>query len=161
MRVWHYELNMPLGPMWAAFDESGRLWELAFGGLDPRATMPLAPKAQREVHRYLLRQLDAYFAGTLHTFTVPLHPQGKDFHKRVWEELVTIPFGRPLALHDLVARFHGDVSQFEVETALQANPIAIVIPGHRVLGADGSIPGYAMTHDLQKSLLIHEGAWKD
>ena len=76
MLLRHYELTIPLGPMWAAFDERGRLRLLKFGTLDPRETMPLASKSQREVYRYLVRQLEAYFTGTLRTFTVPLGPQG-------------------------------------------------------------------------------------
>lgn len=156
MLLWHYELTIPLGSMWAAFDERGRLRLLKFGTLDPRATMPLAPKSQREVHRFLTRQLEAYFAGTLRTFTVPLDPVGTEFQLRVWDETMAIPYGRILELDKLVRRLGGEESRAAVEEALGANPIEILLPIHRVVCADGALPGYAPGSAIQKALLTHE-----
>ena len=157
MLLRYYELTIPLGPMWAAFDERGRLRHLAFGSLDPRATMPLASKSQREVFRYLVRQLEAYFAGTLRTFTVPLAPQGEAFQVRVWDEVSTIPFGETLVLEELVRRVGGEDVQQAVEAALNDNPIQILLPSHRVIGPKGSFPGYGTGSAVQKALLTHEG----
>ncbi len=156
MLLWHYELNIPLGSMWAAFDERGRLRFLKFGTLDPRATMPLAPKSQREVYRFLVRQLEAYFAGTLRTFTVPLDPMGTEFHQRVWDEVMAIPYGRTLELDKLVHRLGGDAVREEVLEALSANPIEILLPIHRVVSTEGAFPGYTPGSAIQKALLTHE-----
>ncbi len=156
MLLWHYELTIPLGSMWAAFDERGRLRFLKFGTLDPRATMPLAPKSQREVYRFLTRQLDAYFAGTLRTFTVPLDPIGTELQQRVWDETMAIPYGGTLELDKLVRRLGGEDARPAVEEALGANPIEILLPIHRVVCADGAFPGYAPGSAIQKALLTHE-----
>lgn len=156
MLLWHYELTIPLGSMWAAFDERGRLRFLKFGTLDPRATMPLAPKSQREVYRFLARQLEAYFAGTLRTFTVPLDPIGTEFQQRVWDETMAIPYGGTLELDKLVRRLGGEDARSAVEEALGANPIEILLPIHRVVCVDGALPGYAPGSAIQKALLTHE-----
>ncbi len=156
MLLWHYELTIPLGPMWAAFDERGRLRHLKFGTLDPRATMPLAPKSQREVYRYLVRQMEAYFAGTLRTFTVPLDPLGTEFQLRVWDEVSAIPYGKTLDLDEMVRALGGEDTRKDVETALKGNPIEILIPTHRVVGPDGLFPGFGSGSAIQKALLTHE-----
>lgn len=157
MLLWHYELTVPLGPMWAAFDERGRLRWLKFGTLDPRATMPLALKSQREVYRFLVRQLEAYFAGTLRTFTVPLDPVGTEFPLRVWDEVGAIPYGQTLELDELVRRVGGEGLREAVEDTLRENPIEILIPSHRVIEPDGSSQWYGPGSAIQKALLTHEG----
>ena len=158
MLLWHYELTMPLGPMWAAFNERGRLRQLQFGSLDPRATMPLAPKSQREVYRYLVRQMDAYFDGTLRTFTVPLDPKGDGLQERVWEVVRGIPYGATLSSDELVRRTGGPEVREAVERALAGNPIQILLPVHRIVGPDGSLPGYGPGVAIQEALLAHERA---
>lgn len=157
MLLWHYELTIPLGAMWAAFDERGRLRYLKFGLLDPRATMPLAPKSQREIYRFLVRQLEAYFAGTLRTFTVPLDPMGTEFQRQVWDEVMAIPYGKTLELDTLVQRLGGEGVREAIEEALAAGPIEILLPIHRVVCSGGALPGYAPGSAIQKALLTHEG----
>jgi methylated-DNA-[protein]-cysteine S-methyltransferase len=156
MLLWYYELTIPLGAIWAAFDERGRLKHLRFGTLNPRATMPLAPKSQREIYRYLVRQMEAYFAGTLRTFTVPLDPAGTEFQLRVWDELAAIPYGKTLELDELVRRLGGDEVRADVEKALSDNPIEILLPTHRVVGPGGTFPGFGSGSAIQKALLTHE-----
>ena len=158
MRVWHYELSSPFGPMWAALSEQGRLKQLSFGGLDPRATMPLPPKAHQETFKFLQRQLDSYFAGTLRTFTIPLEPTGTPFQMQVWEQILLIPYGQTLSYHDLAIRIGNDQASQAVGSAVGANPIAVLIPCHRVVGTDGSLRGYAWGLEIKESLLIIEGA---
>jgi methylated-DNA-[protein]-cysteine S-methyltransferase len=157
MLLRYYELTIPLGPMWAAFDERGRLRHLKFGSLDPRATMPLASKSQREVYRFLIRQMDAYFAGTLRTFTVPLAPQGSEFQERVWDEVGAIAYGKTVSIDELARRVGGEEVRKAVEDALNDNPIQILLPCHRVIGLDESFPGYGSGTAIQKALLTHEG----
>ena len=139
MVLWHYELNTPMGPMRAAFDSRGRLRELVLEGLDPRKTSPLPPKEQREAKRFLDRQIDAYLAGTLRTFTVPLDPEGTPTEIRVWDTVRTIPFGQSRLSADLAAWLGLD--EDVVVMACVANPIALLIPAHRVvLPGDGPLP---------------------
>lgn len=158
MTLWYYEIETPIGPMKAAFDDRGKLRELSFGGLDPRATAPLAPKAQREAYRFLVKQLEAYFIMNLRTFTVPLDPQGTEFQRRVWEELLQIPYGRTLSYLQIAQRLGDDNAVRAVGAAVGANPIAILVPCHRVIGSDGSLTGYAGGLDKKEALLKLEGA---
>lgn len=157
MNLWHYELATPLGPMTAAFDGGGRLRQLGFGGLEPRATAPLASKQIREAHAFLVRQLGAYFEAKLQTFTVPLAPEGTNFQMRVWEELRHIPYGRTLSYHELAQRVGEPNASRAVGQANGANPIAILIPCHRVIAADRSLGGYAGGRDRKEALLRLEG----
>jgi methylated-DNA-[protein]-cysteine S-methyltransferase len=158
MTLWYYELETPLGPMKAAFDGAGKLRELGFGGLDPRATAPLAPKAQREAFRFLVKQLEAYFIMNLRTFTVPLAPQGTEFQRRVWDELMHIPYGQTISYGDLARRLGDEQAVRAVANAVGANPIAILVPCHRVIGSDGSLTGYAAGLDKKEALLKLEGS---
>ncbi|MDP1832578.1 MAG: MGMT family protein [Geothrix sp.] len=139
MVLWHYELNTPMGPARAAFDGRGRLRELVLEGLDPRKTSPLPPKEQREAKRFLDRQLEAYLAGTLRTFTVPLDPQGTYTQIRIWDAVGTIPYGQIRTSADLAAWLGLD--EEVVVMVCAANPIALLIPAHRVvLPGEGPLP---------------------
>jgi O6-methylguanine-DNA--protein-cysteine methyltransferase len=139
MILWHYELNTPMGLMRAAFDGRGRLLELVMEGFDPRKTSPLPPKEQRESKRFLDRQIEAYLAGTLRTFTVPLDPQGKPTELRIWDTLRTIPYGQNRQPADLAAWLGLD--EDTIVMACAANPIALLIPAHRViLAGEGPLP---------------------
>lgn len=136
MNLWHYELSSPLGPLRAAFDGHGRLQELALEGLDPRKTTPLAPKEQRIAKRYLDRQLEAYLAGTLRTFTVPVDPRGSYQQLKVWDAVMGIPYGETRTPSELATRLGLDEDQ--VVMACVTNPIVLLIPAHRVrLPGDG------------------------
>jgi len=139
MILWHYELTTLMGPMRAAFDGRGRLLELVLEGYDPRKTSPLPPKEQRESKRFLDRQIEAYLAGTLRTFTVPLDPQGKPTDLRIWDTIRTIPYGQSRQPSELSAWLAID--EDVVVMACVANPIALLIPAHRViLPGEGPLP---------------------
>jgi O6-methylguanine-DNA--protein-cysteine methyltransferase len=139
MILWHYELNTPMGPMRAAFDGRGRLLELVLEGFDPRMTSPLPPKEQREAKRFLDRQIEAYLAGTLRTFTVPLDPQGTPTQLRIWDTVRTIPYGQSRQTADLATWLGLD--EEVVVMACASNPIALLIPAHRVvLEGEGPLP---------------------
>jgi methylated-DNA-[protein]-cysteine S-methyltransferase len=101
-------------------------------------------------------QLAAYFAGALREFDLPLAPRGDDFHQRVWGLLREIPYGQTRSYGDL-ARALGDRNLAQaVGTANGRNPIAIVIPCHRVIGSDGLLVGYAGGLDRKRFLLALE-----
>jgi len=139
MNLWHYELSGPLGPMRAAFDGQGRLQELVLEGLDPRKTSPLPPKEQRIAKRYLDRQLEAYLAGTLRTFTVPVDPRGTYQQLKVWDALMAIPYGQCRTPAELAGKL--GLEEDLIIMACAENPIVLLIPSHRVVvPGEGPLP---------------------
>ncbi len=101
-------------------------------------------------------QLAAYFTGTLTEFDLPLAPRGDAFHQKVWALLREIPYGHTRSYGDL-ARDLGDRNLAQaVGTANGRNPIAVVVPCHRVIGADGSLVGYAGGLERKRFLLALE-----
>ena len=103
-------------------------------------------------------QLDAYFRGSREPFSLPLGAHGSAFQRRVWAALCEIPFGETDTYGGVAARIGLDprVSSRAVGSANGSNPIAIVVPCHRVIGADGSLTGYAGGLDAKRFLLAHE-----
>jgi methylated-DNA-[protein]-cysteine S-methyltransferase len=101
-------------------------------------------------------QLQAYFAGELQEFDLPLAPQGTEFQKKVWRELCRIPFGETISYGELARRIGQPTACRAVGLANGRNPIAIIVPCHRVIGADGSLTGYGGGIDRKKWLLGHE-----
>jgi methylated-DNA-[protein]-cysteine S-methyltransferase len=102
------------------------------------------------------RQLTAYFEGSLRDFSLPLAPEGSDFQRQVWDELVKIPFGETTSYLALAKRI-GDARHVRaVGTANGRNPISIIIPCHRVIGSDGSLVGYGGGLERKRWLLDHE-----
>ena len=88
------------------------------------------------------RWLDLYFAGNKPDFTPPLAPKGTDFQQRVWGILLTIPYGNTMSYGDVARLVSPTMSAQAVGGAVGRNPIGIIIPCHRVIGADGSLTGY-------------------
>lgn len=110
--------------------------------------------------------LDGYFSGTPSEVTFPLNPHGTSFQKQVWEILLTIPYGKTTtygAIAREMARRTGKekMSAQAVGQAVGANPISILIPCHRVVGANGKLTGYAGGLDKKEWLLRHEGWLQD
>ncbi len=87
-------------------------------------------------------QLAAYFAGTLREFDVPLAPAGTAFQRRVWKELETIPYGETLSYGDIARRIGQPTASRAVGLANGRNPISVIVPCHRVIGANGKLVGY-------------------
>ncbi|HVR99246.1 MAG TPA: methylated-DNA--[protein]-cysteine S-methyltransferase [Thermoanaerobaculia bacterium] len=105
----------------------------------------------------LRRQLDEYLAGRRRTFELPLAPSGTDFQKRCWQALQEIPFGQTRSYGDQ-ARIVGQPGAARaVGRANHDNPIGVVIPCHRVIGANGSLTGYAGGLHMKRRLLELEG----
>ena len=98
-------------------------------------------------------QLDEYFAGTRKAFDIPLHPVGTDFQRSVWEALLGIPYGETRSYMD-IAKMVGNVKGVRaVAQAIGANGIDIIIPCHRVVGANHSLTGFAGGLDIKEFLL--------
>ena len=104
------------------------------------------------------RQLDAYFIGKLRAFNLKLAPQGTEFQISVWRELSRIPFGTTISYAELARRIGQPKACRAVGAANGRNPIAIIVPCHRVSGADGTLTGYGGGIDCKRWLLEHEQA---
>jgi methylated-DNA-[protein]-cysteine S-methyltransferase len=103
-------------------------------------------------------QLDAYFAGELRQFDFAMDPRGTDFQRRVWDALLRIPYGTTTTYGQLAAELGVPRAHRAVGAANGRNPIAIVIPCHRLIGASGSLTGYGGGLDRKRWLLDLEGA---
>ena len=102
-------------------------------------------------------QLQAFFAGTLRQFDVPLDAtSGTEFQRRVWHELRCLPFGSTTSYSQLAARIGRPEAARAVGAANARNPIPIIVPCHRVVGSDGSLTGYAGGTQLKQRLIEHE-----
>ena len=108
--------------------------------------------------REAARQLRAYFAGALAEFDLPLDPTGTEFQRRVWKALCAIPWGQTVSYTEMARRVGQPTATRAVGAANGRNPIAIVIPCHRVIGANGSLTGYGGGLPIKRWLLAHEGA---
>ena len=102
-------------------------------------------------------QLGEYFAGQRTTFELPLAPSGTDFQLQVWEALTTIPFGTTAGYVELAARIDRPRASRAVGAANGRNPISIIVPCHRVIGASGALTGYAWGEERKRTLLDLEG----
>ena len=101
-------------------------------------------------------QLDAYFAGELEQFDLPLAPHGTPFQMRVWDELTRIPYGETISYMELALRLGDRKLVRAVGTANGRNPLSIIVPCHRVIGADGTLVGYGGGLERKRWLLEHE-----
>jgi methylated-DNA-[protein]-cysteine S-methyltransferase len=102
-------------------------------------------------------QLTEYFAGTRREFDLPLRLQGTSFQTRVWHELGEIPYGQTWSYGQLARRIANPSASRAVGLANGRNPVSIVVPCHRVIGADGSLTGYGGGLERKRWLLAHEG----
>ncbi|GED22331.1 methylated-DNA--[protein]-cysteine S-methyltransferase [Halomonas halmophila] len=102
------------------------------------------------------QQLAEYFDGQRHAFDLPLAPLGTDFQRRVWDALSTIPFGETRNYGEIADQLRCKGGQRAVGNANGKNPLAIVVPCHRVIGSDGSLTGYAGGIGRKQWLLAHE-----
>jgi methylated-DNA-[protein]-cysteine S-methyltransferase len=125
---------------------------------EQRYAMQLPPDAIRDDAPLAdaIEQLQRYFAGTLRSFDLRLAPQGTDFQKTVWRALLDIPFGVTESYGELATRIGNKNASRAVGLANGHNPIGIVIPCHRVIGADGSLTGYGGGLPRKQWLLEHE-----
>ena len=103
-------------------------------------------------------QLEEYFTRTRTRFDLPLNPSGTDFQKKVWQELVTIPYGETISYQEMAHRLGDPKCIRAAAKANGQNPIAIVIPCHWVIGAHGEMTGYAGGIHRKEELLALEGA---
>jgi methylated-DNA-[protein]-cysteine S-methyltransferase len=136
----------PIGPLFVEGDERGLTRLYTDGHRFHRAAEP-----DDGFFAAVAEQLGAYFDGALTRFDLPLNPHGTAFERRVWERLTEIPYGETATYGEL-ARELGSVAR-AVGAANARNPISVIVPCHRVVGANGSLTGYAGGLELKRRLL--------
>lgn len=161
--IWAAGLESPVGPLWCV-EEDGRL--VALDRLRPShwpilaapdaVTLP-GQRPASPLLRVAREQLEAYFAGRLRDFDLPLAPRGTAFQRRVWQALQDIPYGETRSYSQLAAAVDSPLACRAVGRANGRNPLMIVIPCHRVIAADGGLGGYSGGLDIKRFLLRLEG----
>jgi methylated-DNA-[protein]-cysteine S-methyltransferase len=154
----HTRVDSPVGPLLLAADEA-RLHGIWFSN----SRHPVPPEHERqpgdnEVLASTRRQLAEYFAGLRRIFDLPLAPEGTTFQREVWQALAAIPYGQTLSYQQLAARFGRPAAMRAVGAANGRNPLPIVLPCHRVIGADGALTGFGGGLPVKRFLLELEGA---
>ena len=138
------KVQSPVGVLTLVAGERG-LAAILWQNDDPKRVR-LSPLGSGPEHPTLLeaaRQLSAYFAGKLKKFSVPLDFAGTEFQKEVWRALTAIPFGETRSYGQIAAQIGHPKAVRAVGAAIGRNPISIVVPCHRVIGADGNLTGFA------------------
>lgn len=149
--------DSPIGPLLLAGDTGGLRLVNFQSGQHPEAVQP-DWEEDRRFFAEASAQLDAYFAGTREDFDLTLAPHGSPFQRRVWDELRRIPFAITISYSELAERIGRPKAVRAVGAANGANPIPLVIPCHRVIGANGKLTGYGGGIEIKEKLLAHEGA---
>lgn len=145
-----HTVETPIGPLLLSADR-GRLSgvEFAAGGGDT-STAPLFAEAEAQLH--------AYFAGELECFQLPLAPHGTAFQRSVWDALGEIPYGTTTSYSELAARIGRPSACRAVGAANGRNPLPVIVPCHRVVGAAGGLTGYGGGLERKRLLLALEAA---
>jgi methylated-DNA-[protein]-cysteine S-methyltransferase len=145
-------LDTPIGRLGLVGSDAGLgrvLWSA--DGVERLGTCALLDEAAR--------QLQAYFAGELTAFEIPLELGGTEFQRRCWLALATIPYGQTVSYGEQARRLGlGPAAARAVGAANGQNPLPVVLPCHRVIGANGSLTGFGGGLPLKRFLLEHEGA---
>ena len=153
----HYRtIDSPIGPLIIAGDHDGLRFLLFGKGRNGQMKAKPEWEPDRGTLKEPAKQLTAYFAGKLRDFDLPLAPEGTPFQRAVWGELVKIPYGETTSYGELARRLGNPNAVRAVGLANGANPIAIVIPCHRVIGSNGSLVGYGGGLPIKQALLTLE-----
>ncbi|MFF3916124.1 methylated-DNA--[protein]-cysteine S-methyltransferase [Streptomyces sp. NPDC001852] len=160
--VYWTELDAPVGRLLLTADADGALTSLSVPGQKGGQSVQSVQDGRRRdagPFRAAADQLGAYFAGELTQFRLPLRPSGTEFRQRVWAALDEVPYGATVSYGEIATRIGASRAAVRaVGGAIGANPLLIVRPCHRVIGADGSMTGYAGGVERKVWLLTLEGA---
>ncbi|MBK9109511.1 MAG: methylated-DNA--[protein]-cysteine S-methyltransferase [Saprospiraceae bacterium] len=154
----------PIGDLWAAATDQGICYlEFKEEDIQRRQLEAFCIKWELEVKEQtneslelLVKQLDEYFHKTIRQFDLPLHLLGTEFQQKVWIQLLQIPFGQTISYEKLSLKMEQPLAIRAIANANGQNPIAILVPCHRVIGKDGSLTGYAGGMWRKQWLLEHE-----
>lgn len=153
MTVYASTFDTESGPLTAVVDEAGALTHLLFAHQTP----PADAGWEDERCGRAIGQLREYFAGERTAFDGQIAPAGSPFQRRVWDALRRIPFGATMTYGELAAQLGVPGSARAVGRANATNPVPIIVLCHRVIGADGSLTGYAGGLEMKVALLRREG----
>jgi methylated-DNA-[protein]-cysteine S-methyltransferase len=156
LRIWYTIMDSPFGPVCVAGTKAGLL-RVDFQRGNRPVCLAAAWQEDAGFLRNAIHQLQEYFQGQRQSFSLPLAPPGTPFQQRVWQELQRIPFGTTLTYRELAQRLGMPQAARAVGHANGRNPLAIVIPCHRLIGSNGQLRGYAGGIALKQRLLQHEG----
>ena len=148
-------IDTPVGPLVLIASQQG-LCGLYFGHRIDRRGLPPASR-RHPVLSAASDQLEEYFAGGRRRFDCPLDVAGTAFQRAVWGQLSAIPFGETRSYRQIAEAIGKPSAVRAVGLANGANPVSIIVPCHRVIGADGSLTGFGGGLDLKRQLLEHEG----
>ena len=151
------DMASPLGLLTVLASDNG-VHAIAFeGDRTEQAKINLPRAVNHPIINATAEQLAMYFEGTLKIFDLPLDLRGTNFQKRVWKLLLEIPFGQTRTYRDIACALGNAGASQAVGAANGKNPVAIVVPCHRVIGTSGHLTGYAGGMDKKRLLLTHEG----
>ena len=160
MRQFYDTCPTPVGDFSIAVDANGSVIATAFGGLAELRERFAADEVVHDPTRLAAArgEVTAYFAGKREAFTLRLAPSGSPFQQSVWAALQRIPFGETRNYGQLATELGNPGASRAVGRANATNPIALIVPCHRVIGSDGAMTGFAFGEDIKRWLLTHEGA---
>ncbi|MGC2323493.1 MAG: methylated-DNA--[protein]-cysteine S-methyltransferase [Terriglobales bacterium] len=151
--LYYSRIESPVGPLLLVVSDRG-LVALEFpGGRIREGWVESAEKTAPYA-----RQMDEYFSGRRRCFDLPLDLRGTEFQQRCWQELLKIPYGETRSYADIARSIGNPAAVRAVGLANGQNPIAIIVPCHRVIGSDGSLTGYGGGLETKRRLLELEGA---
>lgn len=162
MKLYFDTFPTPMGNFSVVVDPSGAVVATTFGGA-PELSQRLAGdglQANPELTAHARRELEEFFGGRLRRFTLKLAPTGTAFQKRVWSELERIPYGETRSYGEVAQKIGCPGAARAVGRANGANPICVIVPCHRVIGADGSLTGFGFGNELKRRLLELEAGQK-
>ncbi|GAA0724978.1 methylated-DNA--[protein]-cysteine S-methyltransferase [Dokdonella soli] len=148
-------LDTPIGPLLLVADEHG-LRHIDFPRADQGERIKRDWRRDRRNLGAAIEQLEAYFDGRLHTFDLALAARGTEFRRCVWNELARIPYGETISYGELARRIGDPSASRAVGAANGANPLPIIVPCHRVIGANGKLTGFGGGLPTKQWLLEHE-----
>jgi methylated-DNA-[protein]-cysteine S-methyltransferase len=160
VRTIHHTLyQSPIGPLRLGVTDRGlAILEFERTHLDPHRRPDENWVESADCAAAVVREMDEYFAGSRREFTVPLDLRGTDFQLRCWRALLDIPYGHAITYAELARRVGSPRGFRAVGGANHDNPVAIIVPCHRVIASDGTLGGYGGGLDLKRALLELEGA---
>jgi methylated-DNA-[protein]-cysteine S-methyltransferase len=147
----------PIGPL-TLMASDGRLTHLVMADQAHATATPPGSRRDDDFFTDVTGQLDAYFAGTRTSFDVPMRLEGTEFQRRVWAQLCEIPYGETISYGELARRVGNPNAARAVGLANGRNPVAVIVPCHRVIAADGSLGGYGGGTQRKTHLLDLERA---
>lgn len=151
--MYQASLESPVGPVTVTSDGVA-ICQVSFSPptINPSRSCPILADA--------IEQLEAYFAGRLQQFDLPLRPKGTAFQQQVWLQLQTIGYGKLASYGDIARAVKNPKGVRAVGMANSRNPLGIIVPCHRIIGSNGMLTGYAGGLDKKAWLLRHEGSWQ-